>query len=273
MERKLVKQGQNALTTTLPAFWIKERGLKVGDVVQISVAGEQLIIQSSQLNENKTTELNLKDYTRSALFQVIISAYIAGYDKIVVYHNNSVVISEISKELIGVVLEEHNSSKSIFSNLIKTPEENLSKIINRMRFMLKEQANTLIEVSKDYKNIKKLEQNEKQLDYNVLYCMRYIQKFERTNYNTFLKCVVYDQIGDLLTEIGYHIGDDLMLAKKIKKIISTYVVETNFILLNKELRLFRNSLDKKTFVQGLTYSLAEQMYNFLGYLFYNFKNS
>jgi antitoxin component of MazEF toxin-antitoxin module len=35
MERKLVKQGRDALTLTLPAKWLKQKGLKQGDSVFI----------------------------------------------------------------------------------------------------------------------------------------------------------------------------------------------------------------------------------------------
>jgi len=46
MERKLVKQGRNALTVTLPAKWLKFRRLEAGDSVFFDEKDDGILISS-----------------------------------------------------------------------------------------------------------------------------------------------------------------------------------------------------------------------------------
>ena len=53
MRRKLVKQGVNALTVTLPAKWIEKKGLKAGDEIDVVEEENKIEIYSDTLKEVK----------------------------------------------------------------------------------------------------------------------------------------------------------------------------------------------------------------------------
>ena len=46
MKRKLVKQGNNALTVSLPSDWSKLNRLAAGDEVDVEIVGKNVIIGS-----------------------------------------------------------------------------------------------------------------------------------------------------------------------------------------------------------------------------------
>ena len=48
MERKLVQQGNNALTVTLPSTWLKKYNLKAKDVVELEEAGRAIMVTTKR---------------------------------------------------------------------------------------------------------------------------------------------------------------------------------------------------------------------------------
>ena len=104
-----------------------------------------------------------------------------------------------------------------------------------------------------------------------MYILRFLNKYEDVShsYTKFLYAYVFDMIGDMLFEIATHINGDLKLSRLVAKNINLYVdyiFEQRTTSLVMDLRKFRNSVEKKTFVDGLVYSLADVMYNFVGVL-------
>ncbi|MBI2572532.1 hypothetical protein HYV86_01620 [Candidatus Woesearchaeota archaeon] len=271
MERKLIKQGDNALTVTLPAKWLAQRGLKAGDTVSINEESTQITISTARKTGVREIEVDLRGLERSAAFQKVISVYIEGHDLIVVNHSSAALIVDISKELMGMIIEKQTGSQSVLRNLIVVPEDNVEKILQRIRFMLLEQGRLLLLVATGKGTIVELRASEKLLDQNILYCLRYICKYERSleGYRLFSLCLTFDLIGDKITEIGKYIGKNAKLASLIVDAIESYTslaFKGDLEGLNRSLRSFRDAIGTKTFVEGLTYSLAETMYNFVGYL-------
>ncbi len=271
MERKLIKQGDNALTITLPAKWLREYALGAGDVVFLEKESNRIVINTQKTAEKMEVSVDIKGAERSAAFQRILALYIKGYDTITITHSNPMLITDISKELLGMVIEKQTDTLSVLKSLIVVPEENVDIIINRSRFMLLEQSKTLVKVSLGEEKWEKLRAEEKLLDYNILYTLRYISKYERSAkaYKLFSFCIVLDLIADQITEIGKYIKKNKRLAELITKAVERYTYlafQGDLAQLNKELRGFRNEIKTRTFVDGLAYSLAETMYNFVGYL-------
>ena len=80
MKRKLVKQGDVTLMTSLPANWIRSQGLKNKDEVIISEQGDELIIRS--VMKNSKIDLKVKNNEEHNLSWMIRSAYLKGFSEI-----------------------------------------------------------------------------------------------------------------------------------------------------------------------------------------------
>lgn len=272
MERKLVKQGRNAITMTLPSEWIKQNNLTEKDSVKVFENNDELIITTNYNKKEKLEcEINLKDCLRSYCYHVIQGKYIEGYDKIIINHNNPELIGQISKILIGFIIEEHTNTKTIFKNLIVVPEENFDEIFRRTTQLFLKQTRTLTRITKNEATYEQLKAEEYLLDDNLLYCLRYLKKYEKNgnSYKYFLLCSTLESAGDLVTEIAKEIKNDTKLAELIQNGIENYITALlikNAKLMYTSLREFRKNIPQKTFVHGLTYSLAETLYNFMGYL-------
>lgn len=274
MERKLVKQGREALTVTLPVKWLRERGLQAGNTVSVEERNQELVIGSGQIRAKKEVTIDIRNDEKSMAFHKIQGRYIEGYDIFTVLHSNQKWVQEIVPALPGVMIEEHTHTKTIMKSLIAVPEENFLAILRRAGHILLQQTNLLMAIADKKAKWEELKEQEKLLDYNLVYCLRYLNKYEKNeqSYKYFLLCATLESAGDQLSRIGEHLGNEKELAKKVSEGVKEYLA----FLFGKDLkkmytslRAFRNSLSTETFAQGLAFALAETLYNYIGYLVEN----
>ena len=271
MGRKLVKQGRDALTVTLPSKWIKDKGLKAGQEVNITIEKNNLVISSEIQAAFKETTIDARNDERSMIWHKLMSKYVDGFDKITILHSNPELTQLFSQNLLGMIIEEHTPTKTVLKTIISTPENNIDIIIRRIFHMFEQQVVLLDALTKGLCAEKEIKAQEKLLDINISYCLRYINKYhmQLDSYKHFLLCATIESAADVVSIIAANIKKD----EKLAKIILTGVTEYNKNFIARDLhkaysslRVFRNNIPKKTFVHGLAFELAEILYNNLGYL-------
>ncbi len=273
MERKLVKQGRNSLTMTLPSDWIKKNNLTQEDCVYIKEEKNQLLIFSNEeKREKKSVELNIKNMKRGLAFHLVIGKYIEGYDRIILKHNNPILAQKIGTQFIGMIIEEHDDEKTIIKDIIKVPEENFVSIFKRACQLLIQQTKTLKKRINNEAEHEDVKAEERLLDYNIFYCLRYISKYEKleNSYKYFLLCTTIESIGDILSKISSHYKPkDKQTVEQTIEIIEqyiTYLFTKNIEKMYWSVKDFKSKIKRDSFVDGLSYSIAENLYNYIGYI-------
>lgn len=272
MERKLVSQGRGALTVTLPAKWLQKKNLVAGDVIFIEETTLGLSISSQKRLTSYECTLNLKGAEKSEYYHQILAQYLEGYDKIIILHDAPDIIQDISSALLGMILEKHTPTQSIITSVIAVPEENFNVLLRRATHILIDQAQLLIDATQGIISRKQIQQSEDLLDFNLRYCLRYLTKYNSNEsaYRLFLFSTTLESCGDYVSDIAKHIGKRTELAKEIKKIVVVFTqsfFSNNFSKAYTVLRSFRRKRSQKTFLDGLCFSLAESLYDNIGYLF------
>jgi hypothetical protein len=270
MERKLVRQGRNALTVTLPSGWLKSKGLEAGNSIFIEEANNNLEIKASPSAIKKETTVNLTDSDRSMAYHVLYAKFIEGNDIINIIHNNPTVIQQVSQVFIGFILEEHTPTFTKMKNIIVVPEENFEAIIRRATHILLQLAKTLELVSKEEAKMEDINATEALLDANIIYCLRYITKYEKTEsaYRYFFLCSTLEEAGDRLKRMAPHIVGKKELAKSIVEVTEDYVsliFKKDLKKLYLKIKNFRNNVAQKTYIDGLAFCFGETLYNYIGY--------
>jgi len=51
--------------------------------------------------------------------------YIQGYDEIILLHNAPKIAQEVVQSLLGMIIEQHCSTKTVYKSVIAVPEDNL----------------------------------------------------------------------------------------------------------------------------------------------------
>lgn len=87
MKRKVIKQGHNTLTMTLPSDWVKKLNLEAGDELDVNENSGSLIVSGEQNNEPRSTKIDITGMTVPMLWRFFQSAYREGYDEIKIVYN------------------------------------------------------------------------------------------------------------------------------------------------------------------------------------------
>jgi phosphate uptake regulator len=89
MKRKIIKQGHNTLTVTLPSKWAQELNLKAGTEVDIVENGRSIVITGDQKPQFKSTTIDIENLSVPMLWRFFQAAYREGYDEIkLIYDEN-----------------------------------------------------------------------------------------------------------------------------------------------------------------------------------------
>ena len=270
MERKLVRQGRDALTVTLPAKWLKKNGLKMGSNVYIEEKTQELSIKTAPNSAYREITVDVSGEERSMMWHTIISKYISGYDRIIVLHTAPSITQQFTRYLIGMIIEDHGKERTVLKSIISTPENNIDVIIRRAVHMFLRQSELLLQLMKKQAIFDDIKQQEALLDSNIYYCMRYINKYrlQEDSYKEFLLCSTIEEAADIITLLAQHLKDvktAMIIYEGITQ-YDKYLFSSDFKKVYTALRNFKDRLSKKTFTDGLAHELAEVLYNNIGYL-------
>ncbi len=147
MRRKLIKQGNDALTVTIPAKWLKSKNLKSGDEIEINEQEQNLLISGTGDAELKTKQITLENVTQNHLRSLISSAYKAGYDQITIKSKEPLKLSLVNEVIntftgLEVVSEDRNT---IMIKSFLRPAENTGALIVKLFQITKLVVNELDE--------------------------------------------------------------------------------------------------------------------------------
>ena len=226
MQRKLVKQGRGALTVTLPSKWLKERKLTAGQVIEVTEGNDRLVIQSSKQRTTKKTSLDLRHCKRrSMFFHILLGKYMDGYDVIEIVHRSPELMNQIVPHMMGFAISKHSSTTTIFRNIVAVPEDNFEVILRRAGHQLVKQAEDIQLVVSNQITEKEYQSQERILDQHILYCMRYLNKYQsnEASYRQFLLLATFESVGDQLRYIAKNIKKNRKVAKAISDLVQKYV--------------------------------------------------
>ncbi|PIN89250.1 hypothetical protein COU60_03775 [Candidatus Pacearchaeota archaeon CG10_big_fil_rev_8_21_14_0_10_34_76] len=82
MKRKVIRQGHNTLTVTLPTHWVQKLNIKAGDEIDLVEIENRLIINGQQRTKEKACVIDIRDFTVPLLWRYFQSAYRSGCDEI-----------------------------------------------------------------------------------------------------------------------------------------------------------------------------------------------
>lgn len=83
MKRKVIKQGHNTFTVTLPIKWAKKVGLNAGSEIDVLEQGSSLVINPpNSTSKGGRAEVDITGLPNPLLWRFVSSAYRAGYDEI-----------------------------------------------------------------------------------------------------------------------------------------------------------------------------------------------
>jgi len=89
MKRKIIKQGHNTLTITLPSEWVKKLNLKSGDEIDAYERENALILNGIERATEKKAVIDIDRFTIPLLWRFFQGAYRAGCNEIKIVFNKN----------------------------------------------------------------------------------------------------------------------------------------------------------------------------------------
>jgi len=133
MRRKVIKQGHNTLTITLPSKWAKERGVEPGNEIDISENEKSLIINTDGSGAiPSSTTIDISGLNEPLIWRYILSAYRAGYDEIAVTGIGTGKKNLYSAFSYNTVEFLRDDSRPRLASIQMSPMETVSACVNRL---------------------------------------------------------------------------------------------------------------------------------------------
>ncbi|MFH0875275.1 MAG: AbrB/MazE/SpoVT family DNA-binding domain-containing protein [archaeon] len=134
MLRKLVKQGNNALTLTLPKKWLLKYNLHYGDSVNVLDKGNELVISSKPTLNKKQATLDL-DSVKNFIPKYLNSLYRQGYTDIIVTFTDKSLLAIVNRTLvenmIGFEIVEQNEFNAVIKCVASGDSESFNIMFRR----------------------------------------------------------------------------------------------------------------------------------------------
>jgi phosphate uptake regulator len=252
MKRKIIKQGHNTLTITLPNKWTKELNLKPGDEVDTVENQGSLIINGKQNLEPKSSIIDITNFNVPMIWRFFQSAYREGSDEIKLVYDPSKkayegpynyyttqfeyarmgerpsempaldMIQEVVDRFIGIEIIDHGENYCTIREMGQLSSKEFDNSLRRIFLLLLELFDTVIDLLEnnkvnDISICKKLHTMDINVDRFIDYCCRINNKitdssFQKNKPAMFSTLYLLELLGDEFKYIGTH------LAKSKKKV-------------------------------------------------------
>lgn len=259
MRRKIIKQGHNTLTITLPSSWVKRLKLKQGDEIDLAERDNSIVITGFKNEEEKSCIIDITDLTVPLLWRYFQSAYRSGCDQMKIifdphhrryedaYHYYTTLfdyaklgekmppkpaiamIQEVVNRFIGVDIIESGDDYCIVRELGMVSSKEFDKSLRRIFHVILQMFDRLNEAInnneiKDVSLCKELHAIDLNVDKLVDYCARILNKTshafpESKKHLMFSTLFILELVGDEFKYIGKHFASSKKPLKGIQSIL------------------------------------------------------
>jgi|YelNatPaOPRAMG01_1025707.scaffolds.fasta_scaffold70513_2 phosphate uptake regulator len=142
--RKLQRLGTTTIVVSLPRKWVKERGLKQGDVVYIEEGIDSITLHTSdKAKQSLRVTINAEmEPNPESLARLVTASYLQGYDEVRVVSQSGLLQEQIDEILAAVerlpgfeVLEQTSNWLTI-QGIVDPARFTVDSIIKRMQVMI-----------------------------------------------------------------------------------------------------------------------------------------
>lgn len=272
MRRKVIKQGHNTLTVTIPSKWAKQFNLKPGDEVDVMGKDNGLFMTTEKQDELLKSEIDISGLDIPTIWKYFMAVYREGYDEVkitfdpnetyevpyklfrrhAIYmkqgskpqkENPLETIQQITSRFIGFEIAEHHKDYCVIKNMVELSSKEFDSSLRRVFLLLQQMGEEMVEAIKT--NNKEILRHTHDIDINIDkfhdYCIRVLNKtgFKSSKKSNLIFTILFllEMIGDEFKNISFHINDDLN-GRKLDNLLQ--LGEMTVSQLNKFCDLFYN---------------------------------
>ncbi len=127
MKRKVIKQGHNTLTITLPSKWVKQFNLRAGDEISLTEKENGIFLTTEKNHESIKTEIDVSNFDIPTIWKYFMGVYREGYDQVIVKFDQATNLESPYKFFTHHKLDFKYNKETAK----KTPIEFFHELVNR----------------------------------------------------------------------------------------------------------------------------------------------
>lgn len=213
MKRKLVKQGVNALTVSLPAKWIKKNSLQSGVEIDLEEVENSIVITPENTKKPiKRVEVDISDMDSyiQQLFATMVHK--KGYDEILVRYKDPKQLKAIRERmdnLLGFEIVEQDNNKCLIKNISGDNESEYDSILRRSFLVTKNMFENIVDSlnNNDFSDIDSILELEKTNNRLTNYCERILVKYMNKGNSSFVSYVIIWNIESIADDLRDFLRD------------------------------------------------------------------
>jgi len=246
MKRKIIKQGHNTLTITLPTEWTKKLNISAGDELEIFEKSNSLIINSNENPKEKSAVIDITNFTIPLIWRFFQGAYRSGCDEIKIlfdptkksyedafhFYTTQFDYSKLGEKIppkpaiamvqglvdrfIGMGIIETGKNYCVIREMGETSIREFERSLRRIFLVIIQMFDRVMEAAKkdeisESSLCKEIHAIDLNVDKFVDYCSRILNKtkispFEEKKHLYFSTLYILELIGDEFKYIGKHLA-------------------------------------------------------------------
>ncbi len=182
MKRKLIWQGNNSATMTLPIDWVRKQGLENGQEIEVVHSGEFLVVGSKTPKTKRRIELHFTENVGSAVKKVLTELYRCGYDEILInfqHREMELPIQDMAwHEMVGFELIKVKEGQTLLKNIAELDPEHFPVLFKKSFLLLMSLARELVHALrvKDKKSLEQMPLRDQEVNKTTNLCLRLLSK-------------------------------------------------------------------------------------------------
>lgn len=241
MKRKIIKQGHNTLTLTLPSDWAKKMNLSAGTEVDVTDRDNGLFISTEKQSTHKKAEFDITNMDVPTIWKYFMAVYREGYSEVRVKFNPKAnlenpykfltvhrldfryekeknkrtmleVLQGFVNRFVGFEIVEHGDDHITIREMGDLTSREFDNSLRRVFLLIQQMAEeTLLAVkSKDPTLLDHIHDVDINIDKFHDYCIRILNKIgnkeQRKTSLLFSTLYLLELIGDEFKNISHHIS-------------------------------------------------------------------
>lgn len=284
MKRKVIKQGHNTLTVTLPTEWAKKFNIEGGSEVEVNEKDNGLFITTEKISGHSKAEFDISGMDIPTIWKYFMAAYREGYDEILVKFNQKKmenpykfytihsfdktkkfkeeknpyeVLQGFVSRFIGIEIIEQGKDYVLIKEMGEPTSKEFENSLRRVFLILQQMAEETNEAiqTNQHARISNMHDIDINLDKFHDYCIRVLNKTGNKNSKKsnllFSTLFLIELTGDEFKNIAKHISEDMPKSKYalLKEMSKSILDEVNifyslFYKFDKEKIMELSNMDK-----------------------------
>ena len=203
MKRKVIKQGNNTLTITLPKQWTEQAGIKAGDEVDLEPGRNGMFISAQGVVKGGTATINIESEDGFNM-NMLSALYTMGVDSIQVSYPTAKVHEKIAtrlRDLTGYEIMRQSKGQCTIHSISNLDEEEFKPMLRRAFLVTIEMARSISDAmhSHDYTQLQTARNLEKVNNRLTDHCRRMAWRGRSDGYHpiaTWVLLTLLEMIGD-----------------------------------------------------------------------------